>query len=222
MFYCSDVFGDRSSNLYSRKQLHGYYGKRKNLSFYVSRSGYLVSLYYGKGAVMETMNRDEIMRLLVAHQSMLGAFVYSMTEAWGVTEETLQEVAVYVCNHWDDFTPGSNFGQWVRAIARNRCREILHREKRERILTGSVGASIPDEAWDREGDYDHHKIQALHECVKKLPEKSRRILEMHYRDGWDCARVAGHFDCRLDSIYKALLRLRTRLEECIAASLSEN
>src|SRR5262245_6293672 len=77
-----------------------------------------------------TDNRDDVLRMFLKHQDMLGAFVYSLVEDWEIVEEALQETAVYICSHWQDFTPGTNFGAWARTIARMRCREVLQQRRR--------------------------------------------------------------------------------------------
>src|SRR4051812_18535563 len=78
-----------------------------------------------------TARRDDVLRAFLSQQVMLSSFLFSLTEDWDITEEALQETAIFICNRWQDFTPGTNAGAWLRTVARMRCREILQRRKRD-------------------------------------------------------------------------------------------
>ncbi|MBN1672793.1 MAG: sigma-70 family RNA polymerase sigma factor [Kiritimatiellae bacterium] len=167
-----------------------------------------------------TQQRDDLLRLLVKHNGMLSGYIYAMVEDWDIVEETLQETAVFMANRWQDFTPGTNFTAWARTVARNRCREILRGTHRQRRISEALEACIPEETWDEHGAYDAEKKKALIECLGALPEKSRRIMDLHYRAGKRGAEIAKILRQSVESLYMALSRIRQALKTCIEERLA--
>jgi RNA polymerase sigma-70 factor (ECF subfamily) len=165
-------------------------------------------------------NRDEILRLLIKYNGMLSGYIYSIVEDWTIVEEALQETAVFICNNWEKFTPGTNFGAWARTIARMRCLEILHQEKRQKRIATSVSEHIDDDVWDDYGEYSAERKQALGECMNKLPRKLSDIISMRYQRGLNCAAIADTLKKSLESIYMSLSRIRKSLKKCIEERIS--
>jgi len=57
--------------------------------------------------------------------------------------------------------------------------------------------------------------EALHECLEKLPEKSRKIIHAHYFLGVTCQKIGEQIGVKTTAVRQALCRLRKRLFECI-------
>ena len=168
------------------------------------------------------MSRDDVLRMLVKHNTMLSAYIYSLVEDWGIVEEALQETAVYVCNHWQDFQRGTSFAAWARTVAHMRSREALHRERREHKLRTAVAMEVPDEMWDRHGTHDTDRKRALTECLRRLSDKHRRILGMRYRTGRSCAGIADRLQQSIESVYMTLSRIRQLLRKCVEDRLKRS
>jgi RNA polymerase sigma-70 factor, ECF subfamily len=166
-------------------------------------------------------SRDAVVILLLQHKSMLQAFIFSLIEDWVLTEDVIQETAVYICNHWQDFTPGTNFSAWARAVARLRCHEVLHAELRQRALQDKVRIEFRDEAWDEHVDVDAERKGALVECVDRLPEKSKAILLNRYHQDRSWESIADEMGMRLELIYLTMSRLRQKLRDCVERKLAK-
>ena len=160
--------------------------------------------------------KNDILRKLIAYNPMLSGYIYSLVEDWTVVEETLQETAVYMCEHWKDFTPGTDFGAWARTVAHNRCRELLHRENRQGRIKQSVSRNIPEEVWKEYSAYTPDRKKILDECVEALSEESRSLIAMRYEQGKSCSAVARAVSKSVDTVYMALSRIRQRLRNCVA------
>ncbi len=165
--------------------------------------------------------RDAVVILLLQHKSMLQAFIFSLIEDWVLTEDVIQETAVYICNHWQDFTPGSNFAAWARAVARLRCHEVLHAEIRQRALQDKVRIEFRDEAWDEHVDVDAERKGALVDCVDQLPERSKTILLQRYHEDRSWESIAAEMEMRLELLYMTMSRIRQKLRDCVERKLAK-
>jgi RNA polymerase sigma-70 factor (ECF subfamily) len=169
---------------------------------------------------------DEVMRLLLKNQNMLSVYVYSLVQDWDVVEDVVQETAVYICGHWQEFTPGTNFGAWARAIAHNRLRDAFKaRQKRglqaPDLALSSLSESVTDNEWEQYGDYYRDRKQALAKCVESLPENSRRIIQLHYDAGQPAEKIAEELKRTLDATYKMLSRIRMQLRQCVEQRVAQ-
>jgi len=169
--------------------------------------------------------RDEIMRLFLKNQDMVTAFLYSLVEDWELVEEAIQETTVYLCSHWGDYTPGTNFGAWIRTVARMRCREVLRLKQRSNHLLRNdfemVAESVTHQEWDSFGSHIPVQSQHLAHCLKKLPVGHRQIIEMLYGEGKSCEQIAANVNKSIESLYMALSRIRKRLKACVESGMAE-
>ena len=66
--------------------------------------------------------------------------------------------------------------------------------------------------------YDE-EIDALRNCLEKLPAKSRSLIDLYYYDGIPGAEIASRLDMRVDTLHRAICRLREKLRGCIGRAL---
>jgi len=169
--------------------------------------------------------RDEIMRLFLKNQDMVSAFLYSLVEDWELVEEAIQETTVYLCSHWNEYKSGTNFGAWIRTVARMRCREVLRLKRRSSNLLRndfeSVADSLKQNEWDTHGTSTPAHTQYLAQCLKGLPNEHRKIVEMLYQEEKSCEQIANYLNKSVDALYMALSRIRKRLKMCVERRLAE-
>jgi RNA polymerase sigma-70 factor (ECF subfamily) len=64
------------------------------------------------------------------------------------------------------------------------------------------------------------RTQALRDCVRLLPEKSRQLLALRYEENLSGEEIARRVAGSLEAVYQSLSRIRARLEECIRRRLA--
>lgn len=169
-------------------------------------------------------HRDRVLQLFVEKSVMLSSYLYALVEDWQIVEESLQDTAVYMGSHFEEFTLGTNFGAWARVVSHNRCRELLRRRSRVRGkevgLNEDLCSLVPDEMWDDSGTFGPRQKQALSSCLEKLPRGHRQLVDMRYSQGKKCSEIAASFKKTVDSMYMALSRIRYRLKQCIERHLA--
>ena len=78
------------------------------------------------------------------------------------------------------------------------------------------------EDWDLADETDPYRPleddQALADLFADLPEGSRRVLELRYRDGLEIDEIAARLDIKRNAVDQALHRGHVRLRESIGAS----
>src|SRR5262245_11995449 len=63
--------------------------------------------------------------------------------------------------------------------------------------------------------YRPEEQAALRQCLERLPEKSRRLIDLHYDVGVSSVDIAARMEMTADAVRRALFRLRNQLRKCI-------
>lgn len=115
---------------------------------------------------------------------------------------------------------------WVRQAARYLFLTSVRTEaRRARLLREHVEPEVrareADAAWERvEGERGFVAAQeALEQCLEGLDERSREILDLHYRGGEGSASVGEKLGMREGAVNTALHRIRARLRDCMKARM---
>lgn len=164
--------------------------------------------------------RREVLRLLLEHRSMLFAFVLSIARDFDRAEDVFQDVSVVVCERYAQFVPGTDFGAWVREIARRR---IWSRSRSE----GKLPLALPAESLDHveaafvrlQPGEPEMRMKALRACLGGVAASVRRLLALRYAQGLGLERIAREEHRKPDGIRKALYRTRQTLRACIERRL---
>ena len=154
-------------------------------------------------------------------QAGLRAFVRSLGMRAEVVDDVAQEAFVVAFEKLHTFERDTNFGAWVRTIARFLVSKELRREdRRQRVLAEHVAeflagdeVPVPDDA--------AAKAEALKRCLAELPERGRRLVQQRYFENLAPGVLASHEGRTANEIRQALFRLRKALHDCITRRLAE-
>lgn len=160
-------------------------------------------------------------RLLELHSSHLRAFIAMKLPVPHLIDEIAHETFVFSHRRIMDFRAGTDFGKWLRAIAFNLIRKETLRHQRL--------------SKNREKFLEHHLVQesvrgdfspelplalALEECLAKLPEQQRHLLERKYTLAESSREIANAFGQSEAWVRTTLCRVRTALRHCIEHKLN--
>jgi RNA polymerase sigma-70 factor (ECF subfamily) len=133
-----------------------------------------------------------------------------------LVDEITHETFVFAFQHLNEFTPGTSFQAWVRAIAYNLLRSELQRFAREqhqqsRYLEAKlceIELARPDDVVAREAD-------RLESCLRRLPASWRELVELKYRQDLSTEQIAQRLERGLAWVRTTLFRVRQQLRQCI-------
>ena len=155
----------------------------------------------------------------VAERHALMGFIYGMVRDLAGAEDILQEVWIRLAEAAERGEAIAEPGKWCRGVAKNL---ILHywREKRTgKLVADSELLDLVEQALNEHPQAADDRRQALMECIDRLPEKSKRLLQMKYEQGLSFAGMAERLQRSLDSLKMALCRVRQALLECAEKKL---
>jgi RNA polymerase sigma-70 factor, ECF subfamily len=163
---------------------------------------------------------DEV---LTVHGGFVRALALRLAPAPGLAEDIAQQVFlefIAKATEWDltrDVQP--LLAVMTSNVARRCWREKMHtlpevqRELAEHIRRL---AETQDSSW-----FGEEEKSVLRRCLDRLPNKSRRLVELHYYLDISSVEIGRQMALNPDAVRRALFRVRERLRKCLKSFLPE-
>lgn len=165
--------------------------------------------------------RQELTRQWTKVLPILNAFVMSSVRDRQHAEDIVQEVGAAVSANFTDIPEGVSFTTWALAIARNHIHKRYRSTQRDRHVFKSESLEALAGAYDRLADSSEDMRDALEQCVDLLPERSRRIIELRYKQDKRVDGIADLLGSTANAVSGVLFRVRQALRTCIEKRLSD-
>ncbi len=167
----------------------------------------------------------DVFEILVReHADMLTAYLRSILWDTNAVDDVFQETMLVAWRRLDDYDRQRPFGPWLRGIA---ARLVLqHRRKAARgglSCAPEVLAALDarfETMTQMPGDSFRNRVDRLLECLKKLPEKLRTVIELTYAREIMLRQVALAVGSSEEAVKKRVQRGRQLLADCLQSSES--
>lgn len=162
--------------------------------------------------------------LVREHQAGLRAFVRMLGADAASVDDLAQEVFLVAWRRMADFDAGTDFGKWLRGIARHLLTNERRKEaRRARLLPGAVTDLLLEHAdGGALAAFDLRRLVPLmEECVGQLPPRNRELLRRRYAGSENATELARELCMRADTMRQTLLRIRIVVKECIERKSAE-
>jgi RNA polymerase sigma-70 factor, ECF subfamily len=170
----------------------------------------------------ERRQEGEFADYLRDHQSRLYAYIHSLVRDLNDADDLLQQTTLILWKKFGEFDRQGNFCAWACGIARLEVANFLRSRARRRLyfsddlnlllVEAQIEMSVAEQAERRE---------ALAQCVEKLRERDRELLQECYADASDVNAAADRRKRSSQSVYNSLRRIRRALYECIVRTLAQ-
>lgn len=158
--------------------------------------------------------------LMARHADALHAFVALKLPLPHLIDEITHETLVFAYHHLRDFTPGTSFRAWLRAIAFNRVRTEVERQLREeRNRLAYAERRALEETLAEVGADAPREMEALNECLNQLPAHLHDLVRCRYHGEESSESIATRLDRSVAWVRTTLCRVRQQLRECIERKL---
>lgn len=158
--------------------------------------------------------------LLADAQPRIRGYLASILGGWADVDDLLQETNLVLIRKREDFQPGSSFVAWAFRVAyfkattwrRDRSREgrvVLREHEFQEIAAAAeeyFTQAVP-------------MVQALKQCVAKLPPNDRNLIRMKYVERQSLTDLATGLGCRANTLHKSISRIRLALRKCVRETL---
>lgn len=164
-------------------------------------------------------------RIVAACQNTISAIALAIVRDVHASEDIAQEAFLSAWQNLRKLNNSSSFLPWLRQITRNLARDHLRSRAYRANPPGDVDAIIAAVAdpgpcpAEQLGDDQEQRIAA--EVIDALPEESREVLLLYYREGQSSRQVAALLGLQDAAVRKRLSRARQSIREELLARLGE-
>jgi RNA polymerase sigma-70 factor, ECF subfamily len=168
----------------------------------------------------ETESRKRLMTLMTRHQRQIFSYIYALVPDRYDAEDLLQETSLVVCEKFNDFEDGTDFVAWACQIAYWRIRYSRQKFARSKVVFNQeIVDAVAQTASEMAAELDDRHV-ALGQCLQKLHPRDRELLLTRYEPGCGVEEAARRSGRTLMTAYKALMRLRKLLLDCVTTKLA--
>ncbi len=163
--------------------------------------------------------------LLREESRRLVGFLTLLTGDRRQADDLFQDTCVEALRHQDRFQPGTDFGAWVRTIARYQVLRHWRASRRNRFVPFSADMMERlSVVWAEEPDAgpEDARRSALQACLGQLGSRHREVLAWRYERRWKQPRIAEEIGRSVEAVKMLLSRLRKKLRLCVELRLNED
>ena len=164
-------------------------------------------------------------RIVHLSQNATTAIALAITRDVQASQDIAQEAYLKAWQHLGRLQNTTSFLPWLRQITRNLARDHL-RARRERLVAGEAAdiaiaqAADPD-ACPMQRIVDDETGRVAADLISELPDESREVLLLYYREGGNSKQVAALLGLSDAAVRKRLSRARRSLREDLMARFRE-
>jgi len=171
--------------------------------------------------LIERERQDLFLRLYVEHEEALRGFVRSLVPTLEDAREVMQEVAAVLWKKFEALESIEDFRRWAFGVARFEAFNFNRARQRERLVFDDELLSLLAHEAESEGENQEREARALEQCLQKLPEAQRALVQTAYAPGVRIDELARASGRSAMSLYKSLHRIRIALVDCTRLVLAK-
>lgn len=158
--------------------------------------------------------------LVRQHQAAVRAFIATYCPNWETVDDIAQQTFIWAYEHFDEFTPGTRFQAWLKAIARNKLMaelEVQRRDsgRRQKYVDYVQTVSAHEELRDAEPSDESGLAAVLGACIDKLPGDMRQLMTRRYQENVAVRELAQQVKKTETALKVTLFRIRQMLKKCV-------
>jgi RNA polymerase sigma-70 factor (ECF subfamily) len=147
-------------------------------------------------------------------ENILFQYIKDMDEA----KDIANIVFLKVYNKLSTFTDYSSFGGWLRIITNRTAIDYLREIENKRIVLGSEDERLSSDELKETTEEDLVNQLTYNQLLaefKKLPESTRKVFELFYKDNLSINEISGALKVPKGTIKSTLSRTRRKIKQSI-------
>ncbi|QDT04949.1 RNA polymerase sigma factor [Rubripirellula lacrimiformis] len=173
------------------------------------------------GPLNEPSGTEDFAVQIATIQPRLYGFILKRLADREQTLEVLQRTNEVLCRKADDFQHGSSFTAWAFTIAKFQVMAFRKSEGSGRLIFSDKVSQLIDRTAADEAAAVDERIPVLRNCLERLPNADRELVQQRYRDGHPISLIAEAVSKSIDAIAMRLSRIRKQLAECVRSGLDQ-
>lgn len=165
-------------------------------------------------------HQQQFVLQLTECQNRIYAYIFSMIGDHARASDVLQETNLVLWQRKKDWTAGAPFLPWAFTVARFQVLANLRDRGRERcMLDPELIETLSNDVAAESSRLEETRV-ALRECLTRLTEQNRSLIQLRYEHGKSIGSIAEATQRSEEAVKVTLLRIRRSLHACVMKHLS--
>ena len=171
---------------------------------------------------------DPFQILAAEYRPMIVAYLRSMVRDEHLAEDLTQDTLLTAQESLSKFKEGSNFGKWLRGIARNKALMHWRTAKRKPLVVDSRVVAGIDEVFEQfdgaheGGSWTERCRKAMPKCVSALSKHLKSAIEQVYFHSKSLDEAATVLGSSSAAVGQRLTRARNNIRTCVTEKLKSD
>ncbi len=168
------------------------------------------------------MTQESLLKTLLDARLRLCAGLWPVVRDTHAVEDIFQVTLLRAVGEAPNLRDADHALAWARVTARNLAIDHLRKHSGRMVTLDAATLDLLEAELDQRGDEMlAARMDALKRCVEKLPERSRRLVDLRYHENRGGQEVADTMRMALDAMYQAMRRVHLALRECVKRQLEQ-
>jgi|DewCreStandDraft_4_1066084.scaffolds.fasta_scaffold22530_2 RNA polymerase sigma-70 factor (ECF subfamily) len=160
-------------------------------------------------------------KLYLANERRIYGYVRALIPNWSDVDDIIQESASVMWSKFGEFEKGTNFSAWALRIAHFQVLNYYKIKKNHKLyFSEETLHSLSQRILSATPNTDE-RLNVLKQCIQKLHDHERSLIEMRYEPGATTQSVARQTGKDVHSLYKLFNKIHARLLLCVRRTLAE-
>ena len=170
----------------------------------------------------EPQNSDEaFLHLFTQYHKRIQGYIFALLHGREGAEDVFQSTTLALWRKFDQFDPDGDFFAWACGFAYLEVRNYFRKASRDRLrFSDTLLETLADERLQRE-QLSRRRSAALEQCIKKLPERDRELVDQAYGGRQTIKELATQLGRAVQTLYNRLNFIRRTLFDCVGKELHE-
>ena len=161
-------------------------------------------------------------QLFMESQNRIYAYILVFVPHGPDADDIMQETATVMWERFETFTAWNR----LRRVGRRRLpiTRFWTIARNEPVAVASSSVTISWTFWPLEAEailkQASPRLEALKFCLRRLSQKDRSLIHLHYEEGVTIKNIAERADRSVQGLYKVMVRIHNRLRECVNLRLT--
>ncbi|MDF1756185.1 MAG: sigma-70 family RNA polymerase sigma factor [Verrucomicrobiales bacterium] len=166
---------------------------------------------------------EPFVRALTKYERIVRAYIRSS----GISrpedvDEIMQEVSLVAWEKFGQLENVDEFPKWACVIARYEILNFRRKHARDRLVLNEKVFDLLLEESLEETTPNESRLNTLQDCLRELPESSRKLVLAAYEPGSTIDSLAAGTNKNANALYQQLWRLRKILAQCVEKNLASD
>ncbi|MDH7598744.1 MAG: sigma-70 family RNA polymerase sigma factor [Sedimentisphaerales bacterium] len=169
----------------------------------------------------DSSKTNEFLRLLMANQKRIYAFILSLVPNHEDAEDLFQQTVLIMWSRFDTFVPGTSFATWGITIAKYQVLSVRKRYARDALHLSNLAIELLEQDCQPFIEHIDSRMHALRRCMSRLASRDCELIRLRYEQEMTIKAIAQQAGRSVQSIYKRMARIHDALLRCIRAALAK-